>query len=56
MPFFITALMRFANKKTTRKNSTQQNMQKQNFHGRSQIYSFKSNVKMQSDKTLTPQI
>ena len=42
MPFLITALTRSTDKKTTRKYSKQQNMQKQKFHGRNQIYNFKS--------------
>ena len=33
MPFLITALTRSTNKKTTGKNSKQQNVQKQTFHG-----------------------
>ena len=60
MPFLITALMRSTNKKTTRKNSKQQKICKNKiFTAETQYIILKAhsnNVKMQSDKTLTPQI
>ena len=59
MPFLITALTRSTNKKTTRKTANNKICKNKIFTAETEYVILKApsnNVKMQSDKTLTPQI